>query len=120
MRRTIVAAVGGGHARTFSERKIQSRAGRGDSRNRRGAGRAFPERIDIVTAARRNCRRVSAAEIAACKSGDLLFIPRSAASFVIKPLVPGYPSLDVKPHSPGETRQRNCRFKISDFRFKGR
>jgi len=37
--------------------------------------------------------------------------------FEITPLVPGSPSLDVRPHSPGETRRRNCRFKIADFRF---
>src|SRR5947209_7117511 len=36
----------------------------------------------------------------------MLFIPRSAASFVITPLVPGFPSHDAKPHSPGETRQQ--------------
>jgi hypothetical protein len=41
----------------------------------------------------------------ACKIADLAFIPRSAASFVITPLVPGSPSLDVKPHSPGGTRR---------------
>jgi len=40
----------------------------------------------------------------------MLFIPRSAASFVITPLVPGFPSLDVKPHSPGETRQSEKEF----------
>ena len=44
-------------------------------------------------------------KVAACKICGSLFIPRSAASFVITPLVPGSPSLDVKPHSPGETRQ---------------
>jgi len=40
----------------------------------------------------------------ACKIADFAFIPSSAASFVITPLVPGSPSLDVKPHSPGGTR----------------
>src|ERR1700675_4227541 len=37
-----------------------------------------------------------------------------AASFVITPLVPGSPSLDVKPHSPGETR--HFERKKSEFR----
>src|ERR1700730_4228075 len=43
--------------------------------------------------------------MASCKMCGSLFIPRSAASFVITPLVPGSPSLDVRPHSPGVTRQ---------------
>src|SRR5437879_1653439 len=47
----------------------------------------------------------AALKSAACKIAEMLFIPRSTASFVITPLVPGLPSLDVKPHSPGETRQ---------------
>ncbi len=44
-------------------------------------------------------------QMAACKITDLAFIPRFAASFEITPLVPGSPSLDVKPHSPGGTRR---------------
>src|SRR4029077_9173648 len=40
--------------------------------------------------------------------------------FEITPLVPGSPSLDVRPHSPGGTRRSgDCRFKIADVRFIG-
>src|ERR1051326_5826142 len=39
--------------------------------------------------------------------------------FEITPLVPGSPSLDARPHSPGGTRPRNCRFKIADSRLTG-
>src|SRR5215469_13324269 len=42
----------------------------------------------------------------ACKFAGMVFIRFSAASFVITPLVPGSPSLDVRPHSPGGTRRK--------------
>src|SRR5206468_719431 len=58
-------------------------------------------------------------KFAACKTAGMVFIPRSAASFVITPLVPGFPSLDVKPHSPGETRQSE-RMKVERGRMKNR
>jgi hypothetical protein len=52
-------------------------------------------------------------ETATCISCVLVFIDRPQRVFEVTPLVPGSPSLDVKPHSPGETR----RFGILDFRF---
>jgi hypothetical protein len=42
----------------------------------------------------------------ACKIADLVFIPSSQRVFEITPLVPGSPSLDVRSHSPGETRRQ--------------
>ncbi|PYJ80175.1 MAG: hypothetical protein DME69_01835 [Verrucomicrobia bacterium] len=41
--------------------------------------------------------------------------------FEVAPLVPGFLSLDVKPHSPGGTRRlEEFRFKIFEFRLSGR
>src|SRR5262249_21914372 len=40
-----------------------------------------------------------------CKTENLAFIALFAASLVITPLVPGFPSLDAKLRSPGETRR---------------
>ncbi|PYJ17856.1 MAG: hypothetical protein DME96_04615 [Verrucomicrobia bacterium] len=41
--------------------------------------------------------------------------------FEITPSVPGSPSLDVKPYSPGGTRRlEEFRFKIFEFRLPGR
>ena len=43
-------------------------------------------------------------KISPCKIGHLVFISHPQRVFEITPLVPGSPSLDVKPHSPGGTR----------------
>src|SRR2546423_8055978 len=55
-------------------------------------------------------------KMTACKIRGLVVYSPLAASFVITPLVPGSPSLDVKPHSPGETRQKgNFDLRFSNF-----
>jgi hypothetical protein len=56
----------------------------------------------------------------ACKIADFAFIPFSAASFVITPLVPGFSSLDVKPHSPGGTRRSERKSKNAERRSAAR
>src|SRR5262249_26311357 len=58
--------------------------------------------------------RLGHRQMSACKIADFAFISRSAASFVITPLVPGFPSLDVKPHSPGGTRRSKGRTKKTE------
>jgi hypothetical protein len=40
----------------------------------------------------------------ACKRARMVFIPSPQRVFEMAPLVPGFPLLDVKPHSPGGTR----------------
>src|SRR5207249_12078134 len=49
----------------------------------------------------------------ACKIQFVVLIPVPQRVFEVAPLVPGSPSLDGKPHSPGGTR----RLGILDFRF---
>jgi len=51
---------------------------------------------------------------ATCISCAVVFIDRPQRVFEVAPLVPGFPSLDVKPHSSGETRRRKI-FRISGF-----
>ena len=69
----------------------------------------FPKETTSTTAGR-NCRRrpwkarASRTKIDACKAAGLVFISAPQRVFEVAPLVPGFPSLDVKPHSPGETR----------------
>ena len=69
-----------------------------------------PEILQLQEALRRSAPEsarlaVAPYQVSACKTANPAFIPHSAASFVITPLVPGSPSLDVKPHSPGGTRR---------------
>ena len=118
----ILAAYCRWNAGAFSEREVQPRAGRSDQGNRQSAGRAFSENVGKrKRVAGRDCRRLTskAAAVAGRPDAPAVALPEWPLAksriwslfqapqrvFEITPLVPGSPSLDARPHSPGGTRR---------------